>query len=147
MHRTYARSTESMPFYRMSRFLGIHRSHNVFYRKRKFLEGAEHIHTCCFVEKYNLRIHIYMYILQVQGLIVITSQKLSRLHSTKASIDCVTTFLLMTTTTWKKMRNLVCVSPVMIQMSVWSIHQMFQSAFSMMTVSVQCVVGSDLSSL
>ena len=34
----------STPFYRISCFLGIPRLHNAFYRKRKFLEGAEHIY-------------------------------------------------------------------------------------------------------
>ena len=39
-----ALSIESPPIYRMTGFLGITRKRNAFYRKRKFLESAEHIH-------------------------------------------------------------------------------------------------------
>ena len=39
-----ALSIESLPFYRMAGFLGISRKYNTFYRKRKFLESAEHIY-------------------------------------------------------------------------------------------------------
>ena len=37
-------SIESSPIYRMAGFLGIARKRCTFYRKRKFLESAEHIH-------------------------------------------------------------------------------------------------------
>ena len=38
-------SIESVPFYRMVGFLGIPGKRSAFYRKHKFLESAEHIHT------------------------------------------------------------------------------------------------------
>ena len=38
-------SIENAPFYRMAGFLGISRKRTAFYRKCKFLESAEHIHS------------------------------------------------------------------------------------------------------
>ena len=40
-----ALSIESPPIYRMAGFLGIARKRSAFYRKRKFLESAEHIYN------------------------------------------------------------------------------------------------------
>ena len=40
-----AHSIECAPFYRMAGILGIPRMRNAFYRMRKFLECAEHIHV------------------------------------------------------------------------------------------------------
>ena len=37
-------STESAPFYRMARFLGIPRKRSAFCRKRRFLKSTEHIY-------------------------------------------------------------------------------------------------------
>ena len=39
-----ALSIESAPFYRMAGFLGIPGKCSAFYRKRKFLESAEHVY-------------------------------------------------------------------------------------------------------
>ena len=39
-----ALSTESAPFYRMARFLGIPKKRSAFCRKRRFLKSAEHIY-------------------------------------------------------------------------------------------------------
>ena len=53
-----ALSTESAPFYRMAGFLGIPIP-SAFYRKRKFLESAEHIYMHLY--KYIMKINTYMH--------------------------------------------------------------------------------------